>query len=118
MDATQLRIAIGAHSMWKTRLAAAVRSGAPDLDSVDLARDDACEFGRWLYCLPAEMRGPEWRSVCECHRAFHTAAAAVAALVEVGDPAGAQRLMAAGSQFATASTECTLAMLGWIKRLP
>ncbi len=45
-----VRAAITSHAAWKGRLKAAVGSGrlAPGTDLAATARDDACDFGRWL----------------------------------------------------------------------
>src|SRR4030067_1327121 len=41
--------AIGAHGVWKMRLRTAIDSGKADANAADVAKDNACPFGQWLY---------------------------------------------------------------------
>ena len=41
--------AIGAHGIWKMRLRTAIDSGKADANAADVAKDNACAFGQWLY---------------------------------------------------------------------
>ena len=50
--------AIGAHGVWKMRLRTAIETGKADANAADVAKDNACAFGQWLYssAIPAAAR--------------------------------------------------------------
>jgi len=46
-----LDMAIGAHAMWKMRLANAIASGKSEFVPERIEPDNLCDFGKWLYDL-------------------------------------------------------------------
>lgn len=107
--------AIGAHALWKARLRAAIATGAEELHSAEVCRDDRCALGTWLYgsSMDLETRhSVSYRSVRRLHADFHLAAGAVVRQLEQGDPAAAERLLS--GEFAERSKQLVGA-LGWWK---
>lgn len=49
--------AIGAHGVWKMRRRTAIDTGKADAQAADVAKDNVCPFGQWLYgpTLPADV---------------------------------------------------------------
>ena len=41
--------ALGAHGVWKMRLKTAIDTGKADAQAADVAKDNVCAFGQWLY---------------------------------------------------------------------
>lgn len=112
--AQQIKRAIGAHGMWKTRLKQAIATGKSEFDPATVARDDACEFGQWLASVDGGHRSDmDWTKVRESHAAFHRAAADVLRLALSGHADQANAAMQPGAPFAEASTACTATMLHW-----
>lgn len=112
--------AIGAHGLWKGRLAAAIADGGRDLDPDAIGRDDACEFGRFLCgpaIPPAERAGPHHQRITALHAAFHRCACEVARQARAGRRAEAEAALRPGGAFAVASAELTQAMMAWQQAL-
>ena len=110
----QIQDATGAHSAWKSKLAAAVATGELPKPARDIACDDQCSFGKWLHGLksgPAASH-PSYKAVVEAHAAFHKMAGEVALRVEQGDKPGAEALLNGMEYTATTST-LVREMAGW-----
>ena len=47
--------AVGAHVVWQMRLRTAIETGKAVANAADVATDNACAFGQWLYgsAIPA-----------------------------------------------------------------
>lgn len=115
-DTTEAEItkAIGAHGMWKNRLAGAINAGAHTEDVATVAVDNKCEFGRWLYGFtPAAGDQAHYQTCKKLHAAFHAEAAKTLRLVSAGQKAQAQAAMAPGGSFTKASGDLTKAMIEW-----
>jgi methyl-accepting chemotaxis protein len=112
--------AIGAHGLWKGRLAAAIAGGEQGLDPATLARDDACDFGRFLAgpAIPAaEKAGGHYQRVRTLHAAFHRCACDVLRDARAGRRAEAEAALRPGGAFASASADLTQAMMAWQQAL-
>lgn len=106
--------AIEAHWKWKRRLRSAIESGTSDANPVDIAKDNVCEFGQWLYgsTIPTTTRASvDYLSVRELHAAFHECAAKVLECVANGQKAQADALMT--SEYAEVSVALIAAMMKW-----
>lgn len=74
----QVNKALAAHSMWKQRLRDAVATGHSDFQVEKVKRDDCCEFGKWLYACPEEVKtGKHWSCVKDLHATFHREAGGI-----------------------------------------
>jgi hypothetical protein len=109
---------IGQHGLWKGRLRQAIDSGKSSHDAASVRSDDQCDFGKWLGGLPAQERTSEhFRTVSSLHAQFHREAARVLELVAVGKKAEADKAVAMGGSFASASSKLTQEMTAWMNTL-
>jgi hypothetical protein len=107
--------AIAAHGTWKKWLRSAIDNGKADADPVEVARDDGCQFGQWLYgpTIPDVVRAStDYKSVRRLHADFHKCAANVLELAGHGHKAQADALMA--GEYARVSADLTSAMAKWM----
>jgi len=106
--------AIAAHGMWKKWLRIAIDNGKAGANPVEVAKDDACPFGQWLYgsTISATARASaDYTSVRKLHADFHKCAAKVLACVVQGQKAQADALMT--GEYAQVSADLTSAMAKW-----
>lgn len=106
--------AIGAHGMWKNRLRSAIDSGKGDANPAEVAKDNVCPFGQWLYgtTIPAATRASaDYAAVKKLHADFHQCASKILACVVSGQKAQADALMS--SEYAKVSADLTSAMMKW-----
>jgi chemoreceptor zinc-binding protein len=113
----QIKQAIGAHGMWKTRLVGAIETGKSDIPAATARLDDHCPFGKWLLgTLPLEvMRSPKFRVVKELHAKFHVVAADTLAMALAGRRVEAERALGADGAFTQASAALTREMMAWMQ---
>ncbi len=106
--------AIGTHGAWKKRLSTAISDGTHTEDVSLVARDDQCEFGRWLH--GSDPTGPDQahhQAAKTLHAAFHKEAANTLRQVSAGNKAQAEASIATGGTFAEASQVLTKTMIEW-----
>jgi len=116
--AHEIEQAIGAHGMWKARLRQAIDTGKFDTPVATVSTDNQCAFGKWLYgptVTAQDKTSAKYKTVQTLHAAFHKVAARVAELAVAGKKAEADKLMAQGGEFASASLKLTAAMIEWKK---
>ncbi len=85
----------------------------------DIAPDNLCVFGRWLYggrITPEEKAMPGYEEVCRLHARFHAEAAQVLELALTGNRWEAAAAMGHGSPYANASVELLNALAAWHER--
>ncbi|MDE2369718.1 MAG: CZB domain-containing protein [Burkholderiales bacterium] len=110
MDLAQ---ASGAHTEWKVKLRMAIAK-REDTDAATISRDDCCALGKWLHG-EAKSRYSQLKAYSTClsqHAAFHREAGAVAATINRKDYAKAEKMLDAGSPYATVSSSVISAILG------
>jgi methyl-accepting chemotaxis protein len=115
-----VRAAITAHDKWKHRLRAAIATGRVErnTDLAAIARDDVCDFGRWLHGEARAITDPALlRRVVEAHTAFHRETAGVFAAVAEGDLSRAKRLLMDRDGYAGALDNLTDLLLSWTRDL-
>jgi methyl-accepting chemotaxis protein len=112
----QITKAIAAHGAWKRRLSGAIGNGTHTEDVALVARDDQCEFGRWLkQSAPAAGDKRHHEASVELHAEFHAQAASVLRLVSARQQDQARASIAVGGGFAEASRRLTRTMIEWRK---
>lgn len=107
--------ALGAHALWKMRLRAAIHQGKIETAVADIARDDRCEFGKWLYgpAVPNNARASShFATVVRLHAEFHKVAAQIAELAVSGSKEAATKRLNSGDYTRT-SEELARAMRAW-----
>jgi len=106
--------AIGAHGVWKMRLKTAIDLGKADAQAADVAKDNVCAFGQWLYgssMPPAAKASMDYATVRRLHADFHKCAAKVIECVGEGDKAKAGALLA--GEYQKVSSDLSAAMMKW-----
>ncbi len=114
--AEEISKAIGAHGMWKQRLRSAIDSGKSEFTPDAVAKDNACDFGQWLYgssLSAADKASAEYKSVKDLHAQFHQCASSVLSCAIAGKKADAESMMGNSGKFTTTSGELTRAMMTW-----
>ncbi len=109
----EIKKAIGAHGLWKARLRGAIDTGKSEWPVDAVAKDNQCEFGRWIHSLPAG--GAHVAKVKDLHAKFHAEAASVLKLVEGGQKDAARQAIAAGSKFDRLTNDLTKELMEWSK---
>ena len=110
----EIEKAIIAHVLWKSRLYSAIERGVSELTVENVEPDNLCEFGKWLFDLPAaERSNPHWKKVQSLHADFHREAADVLRLALQGQKPEAYGAMDLQSQFMKTSAKLTEAMREW-----
>jgi len=88
---------IMAHQNWKKKLRVATNDAAEaaKLDPRAIARDNACELGKWIHGPGQQCCGttPEFGRLKNKHADFHQCAAEVADKAKSGDITNAKRVM-------------------------
>ena len=109
----QITAAVAAHSMWKSRLFAAIETGKSKYTSAKVAPDNQCEFGKWLHgSIDATMRAaPDYATVKDLHARFHKEAAKVLRLVEDGKIPEAKAAL--GGEYTAVSTKLVQQLQSW-----
>ncbi len=114
----EIKNAIAAHSLWKSRLRAAITSGTSEFSPEKVRADNNCDFGKWLYGMPKQGQAKVAsmaETVRKQHAEFHKVAADVLRLALSGKKDEAAKLIAPGSQFADLSVDLTKSMMEWQK---
>lgn len=103
-----------AHGMWKKRLLSAIEDGASEFRVEDVQVDNRCDFGKWFYGLPAELRETDkGRNIQKLHASFHTEAAKVLETALKGRKDEAMKALGLQSQFAGLSGQLAMALIQW-----
>lgn len=106
--------AVSAHSKWKTRLHTGIQIGEIDTPSVQITRDDQCEFGQWLHGTQIDeetKRGKPYKVIKRLHAEFHGCAGKIAHRVEQGEIDAAQELLE--GDYRETSRKLMLALTLW-----
>jgi len=72
--------AIGAHGKWKLNLRVAINTGKSEFQVKNVACDDLCEFGKWIYgpTITDQIKvGKPYEVVKRLHADFHKCASHV-----------------------------------------
>jgi hypothetical protein len=106
--------ALNGHGAWRQRLITVIATGNSDVQVAQIQVDNACNFGKWFYGLPADVRAQEiCKKVQKLHADFHVEAAKVLGLGLAGKKAEAEKAMAFGGPFMDISGKLTLALNQW-----
>ena len=107
--------ALNNHATWKRRLRHAIDTGSTDITLEDVARDDLCEFGRWLHGpdFTEAERNKAYENIVNIHAHFHQVAAISFKLALSGRKEEAERSMAVNGIFARTSLHLTRALARW-----
>ncbi|MDD5028876.1 MAG: methyl-accepting chemotaxis protein [Rhodoferax sp.] len=107
---------INAHAQWKTKFRTAI-THQEQLKAETIARDDACELGKWIYSEGKAALGSssEFAKLIGEHKHFHRSAGDVAHIINQRRFDDATNMIGPRSAFTQASNQ-VIATLGRIKR--
>jgi len=112
----QISKALLAHGAWKQRLNSAIAAGSSEFTAAQVGVDNRCEFGRWFYALPGELRATEIAGkVQKLHAEFHGEAARVLSLALRGEKDQALKALEPGEKYARVSGQLALTLKQWDK---
>lgn len=108
------------HVCCKECLRQAVETGVCNPPSALIRLATMCEFGKWLDLadLPIEISAsPHYTNIRKIHADFHTAAADVMNLVEIGKVEQAKQMMSAGGNYTFHSNQLRSEFLSWVAKI-
>jgi hypothetical protein len=104
--------AISAHSKWKAKLRSYLAKPDRSLSASEVAQDDKCELGKWIFGEGAKYSGlPEFQTLRSEHARFHKAAAGVIHKAESGQSVAEETALGAKSEFTSATTAVVTALV-------
>jgi hypothetical protein len=110
--------ALTAHSQWKKRLQEAIEKGMSEFKVDVVNKDNACQFGQWLYSLPEkEKSSPDFIKVKDLHAEFHKTAAEILGLAINGKEEEALKKMEFGGGYGKITGKLILALNDWKEKL-
>ena len=109
--------AVATHSKWKRKLREHIRHNS-SLNPVEVALDDACELGRWIYGEGAKYSSlPEYVKLKYEHARFHQVASDLVRKANAGDSIAEELAPCSNSEFSTASSAIIMALMSMKKRV-
>lgn len=110
----EITAAINAHGQWKERLREAIDTGKSEFNYENVAPDNNCAFGKWLYSLDAsDKESALFQEIKQLHASFHETAANVLKLAVSGQTEEAKKLMSDNSVYMNTSSSLILALGRW-----
>jgi hypothetical protein len=114
----QVKKAIAAHGAWKSRLKKAVETGRSEFSGTQVGLDNLCEFGKWLYSLPAaDQENHFWKEVRTTHAEFHREAGRILALALKGSKTEALAALEFRSPYVQLTGKLMLLLTRWSRSL-
>lgn len=110
--------ALTAHTAWKKRLQDAINKGTSEFKVEVVQKDNACQFGQWLYNLPDEDKYSEnFSRVKDLHAEFHKTAANVLEKAINGSKDEALKIMEFGGGYGKITGKLVIALTEWKSKL-
>jgi hypothetical protein len=110
--------ALAAHAQWKKRLQDAVATGKSEFKAETVKRDNACQFGQWLYGLPLEdTKSEDFLKAKSLHADFHKTAGEILDLALAGKKQEASQRLDTGGSYGAATGKLVLALQAWKAKL-
>lgn len=109
MDFEQAR---QAHFAWKRKLSDYIRKPDGSLKSQDIACDDQCALGKWIYGDGGRFSQiSEFAELKEVHANFHKAAAEIVTKADSGVPVSEEVALGTQSNYNRISTQVSVALM-------
>ena len=106
--------AIDAHSLWKSRLKEAINKRDSEFKVQNVKLDNFCEFGKWLYSLPSDIKSTDaFQNIRNLHAEFHGVASEILDLALIGRKEDAMKKLDFGGPYSLISGKLTLALNRW-----
>jgi len=113
-----LENAIQKHAEWKFKFRTALSTLEP-MDAIAIAKDNCCEFGKWLHG-EARIQYGKFKSYQRCiadHAAFHIEAGKVAKAINAKKKDEAESMLASGSAYGEASKRVGISIIELINEI-
>jgi len=109
-----IEAALAAHAQWKKRLQDAIATGQSEFKADVVSRDNACQFGQWLYSLSKEdTASNEFQTIKSLHADFHKTAGEILELALAGKKDEALKRLNPGGSYGQVSGKLVLALNDW-----
>ena len=110
--------ALSAHAQWKKRLQDAIATGHSEFTPGVVTKDNACQFGQWLYSLsPPDTLSDDFKKVKALHADFHKIAADILTLALFGKKNEALEMLDHGGAYVKATGKLVLALGAWQNKI-
>lgn len=110
----EIDAALAAHSLWKKRLLDAITTGQSEFQVEIVKKDNACQFGKWLYSLPDEVKNEtDFTKIKDLHAEFHKTAATILEFAVTGQKETALKKMETGGGYGSITGKLVLALNDW-----
>ena len=110
----EIDAALGVHAKWRARLETAIVAGRSEFIPAVVAKDDACDFGKWLRTVGGEdAKTAHFVKVRSFHADFHSMAAKILTMAVTGRKAEAQKALDPGGDYARTSGKLAMALNVW-----
>jgi methyl-accepting chemotaxis protein len=110
--------ALAAHAQWKKRLQDAISTGQSEFKAEVVKKDNACQFGQWLYSLPSQdTKSEDFNNVKALHADFHTVAGEILALALSGKKQEALKMLESSGTYGSATGKLVLALQAWKNKI-
>ena len=98
--------AIAAHSAWKRKLSAYLRSPDHSIQAAKVGMDNQCSLGQWLYGEGRKYASdPDFSQLQKAHANFHSEAADLVRRADGGEQVSEEAGLGANSQYAKVSSQ-------------
>ncbi len=112
--------AMKTHVCCKDCLRQAMETGVCNPPSTLIRSATMCDFGKWLDCSDLSIEisdSPHYQNIRKIHADFHTAAADVMELVEIGKTDRAKQMMLTGGNYTLHSNQLRTEFLNWVAKI-
>jgi Chemoreceptor zinc-binding domain len=112
--------ALSKHVCCKEMLRQAIDTGICEPPSCLIADEQMCEFGQWLYSsnCPDELKAStSYENTRKVHADFHTAAAEIMKLAEIGEKEQARKMISEG-EYPIQAISLKREIMDWAKLFP
>jgi methyl-accepting chemotaxis protein len=107
-------LALNSHALWKERLLEAITIGQSEFQVSVVKRDNACQFGKWLYGISEdEKSSQEYKNIRNLHAEFHRIAGGILELALNGDTEEALKGLESGGSYQRISGRLVLVLNKW-----
>lgn len=104
--------AIVAHSAWKQKLALYLTKPDKSIDSANLALDNQCDLGKWIYSEGGKLLANQsFQELKKEHANFHKAAAEVVKRADAGQTVTEEIALGTKSDYAACSSKVVSALM-------
>jgi hypothetical protein len=106
--------ALSTHALWKKRLQEAIENGKSEFQVSVVQKDNACQFGQWLYNFSEqEKQSDDYIKVKDLHAEFHKTAADILQLAINGDKFEALKRIESGGGYSRITGKLIIALNSW-----